>query len=225
MLTLAFVTGTEPGKWFSRFRAHTEHGGLNALAADDALALVLDGTADVALTRLPDARVTADFHVVHLYEEARGVAVPKDSVFAELGEKVPAVELEDEIINYRIAGNAALDFEALRAGMQVVGANVGVVVAPRPVLKVLAKKQVVALELVDASVPATSIALVWRREGDSDAIQDFVGIARGRTGNSSRQAAPKRSAREKALAKQARRQADSGSKGGRRSQPGRRKRR
>ncbi len=205
MLTLAFVTGTEPGKWFHRFRQRTEHGGLVTLDSDDALGLVLDGTADLALARLPDARVTEDFHVVRLYEESRGVAVPKDSIFAELGERVPARELEDEILNYRIADDGSVDYEELRTALQVVGANVGVAVAPRPLIKVLSKKQVVALELVDASVPVTEVALVWRREADSDAIQDFVGIARGRTGNSSRQAAPKLSAREKALAKQARR--------------------
>lgn len=206
MLTLAFVTGTEPGKWFHRFRRQTEHGGLVTLGSDDALGLVLDGTADLALARLPDARITGDFHVVRLYEEARGVAVPKDSIFAELGERVPARELEDEILNYRIAEDGSIDYGELRTALQVVGANVGVAVAPRPLIKILSKRQVVALELVDASVPATEIALVWRREADSEAIQDFVGVARGRTGNSSRQAAPKLSAREKTLAKQARRE-------------------
>lgn len=205
MLTLAFVTGTEPGKWFARFRQRTEHGGLITLDSDDALGMLLAGAADLALTRLPDARLTDDFHVVRLYEEARGVAVPKESIFAELGEKVPGRELEEEILNYRMGNDGTIDYDQLRTALQVVGANVGVAVAPRPVLKVLSKKQVVALELVDESVPATEIALVWRREADSDAIQDFVGVAKGRTGNSSRQAAPKLSAREKTLAKQARR--------------------
>ncbi|MDR7328932.1 LysR family transcriptional regulator substrate-binding protein [Corynebacterium guangdongense] len=205
MLTLAFVTGTEPGKWFHRFRQRTEHGGLLTLDSDDALGLVLDGSADLALARLPDARLTEDFHTVRLYEEARGVAVPKDSIFAELGEKVLARDLEGEILNYRIAEDGSIDYGELRAALQVVGANVGIAIAPRPLIRVLSKKQVVALELVDRSVPGTEIALVWRREADSDAIQDFVGIARGRTTNSSRQAAPKRSAREKTLAKQERR--------------------
>ena len=61
------------------------------------------------------------------------------------------------------------------------------------------------LGLSDESIPVTEIALVWRKEHDGEAIQDFVGIAKGRTARSSRQEKPKRSAREKAKAKQARR--------------------
>lgn len=212
MLTLSFVTGTEPGKWFRRFRERTDHGGLVAVDSDDPLAELREGRADLALARLPDARVGEDHHVVRLYGEAPGVAVPRDSIFAELGEDVPVGELSDERLNYRIAEDGSVDVAQVRSGLQVVAANVGVVIAPRPLLKVLAKKQVVPLGLVDPAVPVTEIALVWLRRADSEAIQDFVGIARGRTVNTSRQAAPKRSAREKALAKQARR-GQSGKKG------------
>ncbi|AGF72002.1 LysR family transcriptional regulator substrate-binding protein [Corynebacterium halotolerans] len=219
MLTLSFVTGTEPGKWFHRFRERTDHGGLVTIDSDDALAELLDGRADLALTRLPDARVTDDHHVVRLYGESPGVAVPRESVFAELGEDVAAADLADEHVNYRIAADGTVDVAEVRVGLQVVGANVGVVIAPRPLLKVLAKKQAVPLGLDDPGVPHTEIALVWHRDGDSEAIQDFVGIAKGRTVNSSRQAAPKRTAREKALAKQARR-VDKGQRSGQRRSGG-----
>ena len=205
MLTIAFVTGTEPGKWFARFRRRTEHGPLTTLDSHDPLALLEDGSADLALLRLPDERIDARFHQVSLYREAKGVAVPKDSIFAEVGEKVAAADVADEHLNYRIADDAGIDYEALAEALQVVAAGVGVAVAPRPVLKVMSRKQVVPLELVDPTAPETSIALVWLKHKDSDAIQDFVGVAKGHTANSSRQAAPKRTAREKALAKQARR--------------------
>lgn len=217
MLTLSFVTGTEPGKWFHRFRARTDHGGLVTIDTDDALAELLGGRADLALTRLPDTRVTDDHHVVRLYEEEPGVAVPLDSVFAELGESVAGADLAGEYVNYRTAADGTVDIAQVRAGLQVVGANVGVVIAPRPLLKVLAKKQVVPLGLDDPAAPRTEIALVWHRGGDSGAIQDFVGIAKGRTVNSSRQAAPRRTAREKTLAKQARRTGKGQRSGQRRS--------
>ncbi|WJY89413.1 LysR family transcriptional regulator substrate-binding protein [Corynebacterium confusum] len=210
MLRLAFATGTEPGKWFRRFRESTAHGGLETLDADDALATLLDGGADLALARVPargDERIDGSFHVVRLYAEAPGVAVPKDSVYAEVGEDVRAEDVADEYLNYRIPDSGLVDVEAVRAGLQVVGANVGIVIAPRPLLKVLSKKQVVPLGLVDAEVPRTEICLVWRKYRDADDIQDFVGVAKGRTKNSSRQVSPKRSAREKAKAKQARRAA------------------
>ena len=212
MLRLSFATGTEPGKWFERFRRATDHGGLETIDADDALGPLLSGDVDVALARLPqggiDKRISEDTtHIVRLYTEARGVAVPKDSVFAELGESVDPRDIADEYLNYRIGPDASLDIDEIRAGLQVVAANVGIVIAPRPLLKVLSKKQVVPLELKDPQVPQTEIALVWLKENDSEAIQDFVGIAKGRTLNSSRHEAPKKTAREKAKAKQTRRNA------------------
>lgn len=212
MLRLAFATGTEPGKWFRRFRENTAHGGLETLDADDALATLLSGGADLALARVPaagDERIDSSFHVVRLYAEAPGVAVPKDSVYAEVGEDVRAEDVADEYLNYRIPDSGLVDVDAVRTGLQVVGANVGIVIAPRPLLKVLSKKQVVPLGLVDAEVPRTEICLVWKKGRDADDIQDFVGVAKGRTKNSSRQEKPKRSAREKAKAKQARRAARS----------------
>ena len=93
----------------------------------------------------------------------------------------------------------------MREALQVVAANVGIAIAPLPLLKILSKKQVVPLALKGSEVPVTEIALVWRKAEDSEAIQDFVGIAKGRTARSSRQEKPKRTAREKAKAKQSRR--------------------
>lgn len=237
MLRLAFVTGTEPGKWFTRYRDTTDHG-LEEIPSDDPFALLIDGSAGLALLRLPDPRVGAPgerFHQVQLYAEKPGVAVPKDSVYAEVGEAVRLSDLAGEHINYRFeAARAGSDaagvgaegdsstepgggdgadenaaalpasggsIDELRAALQVVAANVGIAFAPAPLLKVLSKKQVVVLELLDAGEEdsagdaeedlatensATRIALVWEVAQDSDAIQDFVGVAKGRTRNSSR---------------------------------------
>lgn len=185
MLSLAFVTGTEPGKWFKRFTQSTSHA-LDTKGVDDPFAELVSDTAptSLALMRLPDSRVTDEFHVVRLYEEAPGVAVPKESLFAELGERVNYRDLEGEIINWTFQPQATLD--ELRAALQVVAANVGVALAPLPLLKVLSKKQIACLEVRDAPLVETEIALVWRKADDSDVIQDFVGVAKGRTARSSR---------------------------------------
>ena len=164
--------------------------------ADDAMATLLAQEADLALTRLPDPRVDDSFHVVRLYEEAPGIAVPKDSVYAEVGEDITPEDVAEEIVNYRIAQDGSVDVPALRTALQVVAANVGVAIAPRPLLKV-----------------------VWRRADDGDEIQDFVGVAKGRTRNSSRNVAEKRSARDKAKAKQARRNSQGKSHKGSISKP------
>ncbi|SDL62406.1 LysR substrate binding domain-containing protein [Corynebacterium mycetoides] len=182
MLTLAFATGTEPGKWFRRYLEATDHG-LDARGADDPLSLLEAGECVVALMRLPDARVSEEHHRVILYEEAPGVAVPKGSLYAELGERVLIDDLADEPVNFAYAPGAEID--QLRAALQVVAANVGVAFAPKPLLKALSKKQVTVLDVEGETTP---VALVWRKSDDGDAVQDFVGIAKGRSVRSSRNA-------------------------------------
>lgn len=222
MLRLSFVTGTEPGKWFTRFRDRTAHGRLVTIDSEDPLAELLDARADLALARLPDPRVTEELHVVELYREIPGIALPRDSELTLL-ERLSPADIEGEIINWSTPADGLIDIAAVRAGLQVVAANVGVVIAPRPLIKVLSRKQIEHRDFI-GEVPGTRIALVWRRADDSGAIQDFVGIAKGRTPNSSRQAAPKRTAREKTLAKQQRR-AGAGGAGGAGERKGKSRRR
>ena len=187
MLRIAFVTGTEPGKWFARYRETTFHG-LEELPSDDPFALVEAGEADLALMRLDDrvGEPGETYHCVSLYSEAPGVAVPKDSVFAEMGEKLAPREFAGEIFNFTYKPDSLID--DLRSALQIVAANVGVAYAPAPLLKVLSKKQVAVVELTSQpeGMEPTEIGLVWKVNADSDAIQDFVGVAKGRTRNSSR---------------------------------------
>lgn len=179
MLTIAFVTGTEPGKWFRRYEELTGDR-LEAIASDDPFPLV--GTQAVAaLVRLPDERVGEDYHVVRLYEEAPGVAVPKDSVYAEVGE-VTRGDLAGEIVNF----SGQMPIDDLRSALHIVAANVGIAYAPLPLLKNLARKQVKALPLAGEEGCPTEVALVWRKVDDSDTVQDFVGVTKGRTVRSSR---------------------------------------
>lgn len=220
MLRLSFVTGTEPDKWFTRFRDRTTHR-LATSDAVDPLGELLDAAADLALVRLPDARITADHHVVVLYPEAPGIAVSKDHELTLL-ETVTPEDIDGEIVNWEPPASGEVDVEAVRTGLQVVAANVGVLIAPRPLIKVLSRKQIEHRDYA-GDVPGTEIALVWLKVNDSEAIQDFVGIAKGRTPNSSRQAAPKRSAREKTLAKQERRAKEKKPQATQRQRPRRRR--
>ncbi|MCS4534970.1 LysR substrate-binding domain-containing protein [Corynebacterium sp. HS2168-gen11] len=205
MVSLSFVTGTEPDKWLRRFQQHTTHGSLATVSDDDAFGILLAGKVDMALTRIPDARIDERFHVVKLYDEQSGVALPKDHTLTLL-DHLAAADLQDEIIHYQLPASGHVDIGAIRQYLQVVAANVGVVVAPRPLLKALSGKMIEHREY-RGDQPITSIALVWLKEHDSDAIQDFVGIAKGRRPNSSRQAQPKRTAAQKAQEKKQRRQA------------------
>ncbi|WP_277102306.1 LysR family transcriptional regulator substrate-binding protein [Corynebacterium vitaeruminis] len=198
MLNLSFVTGTEPGKWFDRYRDRTGHG-LAERNSDDPMAELLGGEADLVLVRLPDERVdTERLHVVRLYEEATGIAVPKDHTLT-LVEAVGEEDLEGEMVLYRWTGGL-VDIAAVRGHLQVVAANVGLVIAPRPLLKVLSGKQI-EVRGFEGEAARSGIALVWDKDQDSEAIQDFVGIAKGRTVHSSRQSAPKKAAKKKPVAR------------------------
>ena len=181
MLSLSFITGTEPDKWFRRFTDRTDHGGLRTVASDDALAQLLSGDVDVALVRLPDARVTDEMHVVRLYDEQPGIALPVDHTLTLL-EQVDETDIAGELIHYQ----GSSDIPAIREHLGVVAAGVGVVIAPRPVLKLLSGKKIAHREYRNPTYPSTTIALVWRKTDDSEAIQDFVGIAKGRTPQSTR---------------------------------------
>ena len=124
-------------------------------------------------------------HVVRLYDEQPGIALPVDHTLTLL-EQVGETDIVGELIHYQ----GSSDIPAIREHLGVVAAGVGVVIAPRPVLKLLSGKKIVHREYRNPAYPSTTIALVWRKTDDSEAIQDFVGIAKGRTPQSTRGSQP-----------------------------------
>ena len=55
------------------------------------------------------------------------------------------------------------------------------------------RKDVVAVPVT--GVPTTKVGLAWLRDTDDDRVETFVGVVRGRTANTSRDAPPKRKKR------------------------------
>ncbi|QQB46069.1 hypothetical protein I6I10_11545 [Corynebacterium glucuronolyticum] len=190
-----FCTGAEPGKWFDRYHENTTHPELITSRVDDPFACFgkrvtrrahgEELPVPVALTRLPDPRLSEGMHRVVLYTEEPGIAVGKETELAEISpDKVYPSEIEGEIVNWAIGEDRAVDVQAVRDGLAVSAAGVGIVLAPRPLLKVLSKKQIKHFSF--ASERTTDIALVWLIDDDCDAIQDLVGTMKGRTRTSSR---------------------------------------
>ncbi len=196
MLSFRFALGTAPGKWLERYSSYTQWQ-VKYQVSPDPLGDVLSGDCLLGLVRLPDSRITDDLHTVYLYEEEPGVAVPHDSVFAQLGEQsIQINDLAGEPVNYRISESGEVDIPRVKEALQIVAANVGVCIAPRPLLKVLSKKKVTALGLEDPNYPVTQVALVWKKQQDSEIIQDFIGIAKGRTPSSGRYSSHSSSSQE-----------------------------
>ncbi|WP_052727026.1 type 2 periplasmic-binding domain-containing protein [Corynebacterium argentoratense] len=131
-LNFFYVTGTAPGKWMERFSERTDYR-LDAHESADPLAVLLDprdvvndGAVTVGLVRLPDERITDDMHVVRLYEEAPGVAVPKDHELSLLSTITPEDlnELGDAA-GVLFEGHGPVPVGEVKAQLDVVAANVG----------------------------------------------------------------------------------------------------
>ena len=170
---LVFVPGVTPAKWVGVWKERMPRVPieLRPLSEADALQSLLTGEATVALLREPFAR--DGLSAIPLYEERAVVVAPKDHPIAAF----------DELGLADLASENLLDGDAKDA-VELVAANVGVAVMPQSVARLHSRKDVVARLLSDA--PTTRIALAWLEDGSTEQIEEFVGIVRGRTANSSR---------------------------------------
>ncbi len=177
-LRIAYVAGVTPGKWIRRWEERMPDIPLQAFMHDGGAQVeaVRGGSADMAFVRLPVER--EGLSVIPLYEEQPVVVAPKGheiSVF----EEVAFADLEQE---------AFLDVEALggpEPALQVVATGAGLVILPMSVARHFNVKDTVARRLTGA--PATEIALVWPVDSTDEVVEEFIGIVRGRTAQSSRQ--------------------------------------
>ena len=190
-LRVAFVPGVTPGKWERIWRERRPRGRLELLPMmqDAALAALTEGTAHMALLR--DVAADDERHAIVLYREAPVVVAPKGSLVAGLDDLTLAelTQLAEQAIDEEDAPPLPLLPVDLAAGsgaeaVELVAANVGVAVMPQSVARALSRKDVVARPLREA--PDTAIALVWPTAGAHPLVDEFIGIVRGRTANSSR---------------------------------------
>jgi len=175
-LTIAFVPGVSPAKWARVWRERFPSTELvlrpiGADEVDDALA----GDADMVFARMP---VSDAHNAIPLWTETAVVATPKDSPLADLGSVTDADLADLHVVD---AGPVPADVDG---ALDLVEANVGVAVLPQSLFRAASRKGLVAREL--AGAPGTRVALVWRDEDASETTDEFIGVVRGRTVNSSR---------------------------------------
>ena len=92
--------------------------------------------------------------------------------------------------------------------MELVAAGLGVLTVPQSLARLYHRRDLTYRPIVDG--PTCPVALAFPEGSQSALVEEFTGIVRGRRPGSSRgqaQPAPKRTAREKTLAKQAARAA------------------
>ncbi|MEU3603106.1 LysR substrate-binding domain-containing protein [Streptomyces sp. NPDC006798] len=190
---LAYVPGATPAKWARIWRERLPEVPLELLQTPvpEAPGLLRDGGADAGLLRLPVDRTV--FSAIPLYTETTVVIVPKDHLVAAADE-VSVTDLSDEIVLHplddpltweSLPGRPAIERPATTAdAIELVAAGVGVLVAPQSLARLHHRRDLTYRTVVDA--PQSSVALAWPEEATTDLVEDFIGIVRGRTVNSTR---------------------------------------
>ncbi|MBI5339793.1 MAG: LysR family transcriptional regulator substrate-binding protein [Mycolicibacterium rufum] len=216
-LTVGYVPGVTPAKWARNWsQRHPQiplH--LRPVAAADAAAAVRDGTVDVVVLRLPSD--TIGLAVIPLYEEATVAVVPNDHLLT-VPDEITAADLDgeprllprDDVVDWTGAPGAPVDHRPETTGeaIELVAAGVGALIVPQSLARLHHRKDVTYRPITDA--PPCPVALAVAEGPQPALIEDFIGIVRGRRPGSSRGQTPpppKRTAREKTLAKQAARAA------------------
>ena len=216
-LIVGYVPGATPAKW-ARIWAQRHPAvtlTLTGLTAADAADAVRTGAVDVALLRLPTD--TTGLAVIGLYEEMTVVVVPTDHLLSAVDE-VTAADLDgeprliplDNVVDWVQAPGMPVDHrpETTEAAIELVAAGLGVLIVPQSLARLHHRKDLTYRPVADA--PACAVTLAVPEGPQSELVEEFIGVVRGRKPGSSRgqtEQTPKRSAREKALAKQAARAA------------------
>ncbi|WP_331770542.1 LysR family substrate-binding domain-containing protein (plasmid) [Embleya sp. NBC_00888] len=194
---LAYVPGVTPTKWVRVWNERLPEVPLTLIpvSAADAADVLRAGDADAGLVRLPIDRT--ELSAIPLYTETTVVVVPKDHdvagadevVAEDLADAVVLHPLDDTLEWERRPGVAAKERPATTAdAVELVAAGVGLLVVPQSLARLHHRKDLTYRPVSDA--PESRVALSWPEAHTTDLVEEFIGIVRGRTVNSSRGRAP-----------------------------------
>lgn len=190
---LAFAPGVTPAKWVGVWRDRLPDVPLTLVPVDvtDRGATLRSGEVDAGLLRLPLEQ--DGLSVIPLYTEIPVVVVPVDHAIAAFDE-VSVLDLADEVFLHpqddllewdTTPGKPGLERPETTAGaIELVAAGIGVVVVPQSVARLHHRKDLTYRPVTGA--PSSRIGFVWVEENMTDLVEEFIGIVRGRTANSSR---------------------------------------
>ncbi|MFR9728401.1 LysR substrate-binding domain-containing protein [Saccharopolyspora sp. MS10] len=206
--SLGYVPGVTPGKWARIWAERRPSVPLDLVSTTAAAAagLAREGAVDAVLLRLPTDR--DGLHAIPLYTETTVVVVPKDHVVTAAEEVSPA-DLADELVLHPLddalgwtapPGRPAIERPATTgAAIELVAAGVGLLVVPQSLARLHHRKDLTYRPVAD--VPQSRVALAWPEDGTGDLVEEFIGVVRGRTANSTRGQQERASARGERPAK------------------------
>jgi DNA-binding transcriptional LysR family regulator len=168
---LGAVPGATPGRWIDTWQERMPHVTLKLVPISVATQRDELAGVDAALVRTPIARADG-LHVIPLYDEVTVAWVSKDHPVAAYDE-VTLADLADETL---LTDLDAVAIDRVNAG--------AVLLVPMSVARSASRRDLVHRPVTDAE--PTSISLAWRTDNEHPLIDEFIGIVRGRTANSSR---------------------------------------
>lgn len=192
---LGYVSGVTVSKWQRTWTQRRPEVPLELIEAlgEHAVGLVRNGGVDAVLMRLPIADRTG-LHAIPLYTEATVVVVPKEHWIAA-AEQVSVADLADEVVLHPL--DDVLDWPgppgrpaeerpgSVTHALGMVAAEAGLLLVPQSLARLHHRKDLTYRPVTDAT--QSSVALVWSSvEETGELMEEFIGIVRGRTVNSSR---------------------------------------
>ncbi|WP_434616791.1 substrate-binding domain-containing protein [Arthrobacter sp. A5] len=200
VLTVAFVPGVTPGKWIRRWEDRMPQCPLLAspVSEADQVAVLHRGEAEIGFVRLPVDRT--GLNVIPLYAEIPVVVAPKDHEIAVFDE-VPVTELAAEYLlqdpdlfpEWRDISDQIRDgarkplpaMDSLEAALDLVEAGLGILILPMSVARQFSRRSLRSRPVTGVVEP--QIGLAWLEGNMDPVIEEFIGVVRGRTAQSSRQ--------------------------------------
>ncbi|MEV0093279.1 LysR family substrate-binding domain-containing protein [Streptomyces sp. NPDC050738] len=211
---LAYVPGVTPTKWVRIWNERLPDVPLTLTQVSPAEGpgLLRERGAEAGFVRLPIDRT--DLSAIPLYTETTVVVLPKDHAFAaaEATEEISAEDLADEIVLHplddtlgweKLPGQPAKERpETTADAIELVAAGVGVLLVPQSLARLHHRKDLTYRTVTGETIAESRIALAWREDETTDLVEEFIGIVRGRTVNSSRgRGAPAAQPKDKEKAK------------------------
>jgi DNA-binding transcriptional LysR family regulator len=191
---LGYVPGATPGKWARIWAERRPDVPLELVGAttDEVVNQVRDGVLDAGVVRLPIDR--AGLHAIPLYTETTVAVVPKDHAFTAVDE-AGLDDLADEIVlrpqddtlpwpGDRPGHAPAFEVATTVEAIELVAAGVGLLLLPQSLARLHHRRDLAHRPMTDA--PQSSVVLTWPDADNTELMEEFIGIVRGRTANSSR---------------------------------------
>ncbi|MGS2805558.1 LysR family transcriptional regulator [Nocardia sp. MW-W600-9] len=176
-LRVGFVPGVTVSKWARIWGDRLPDHPLEVVgvAQGEQESALREGRIDLCFVRLPIDRTA--MNAIPLWQETPVAVVQKDDALSLLATITPA-DLAEELLQDGADLDQAADTLALVAAVG------GATIVPQSIARLHHRRDLVYRPISDTEF--TEIALAWPTGTDSELLEEFVGIVRGRSANSSR---------------------------------------